>query len=54
MEKLMGARKKVVSVGSFNKETESIFGKKTKRILLILAIELVLAILIFSIIQIFK
>lgn len=54
MVKLMGAGKQHVSVEKFKQETESIVKRKVKKILIIIAIEIVLAILIFSMIQIFK
>lgn len=54
MVKLMGAGKQLVSGENFKKETESIVRRKVKKILIIIAIEIVLAILIFSLIQIFK
>lgn len=54
MVKLVGAVKQFVSAETFKQETESILKRKVKKILIIIAIETVLAILIFSLIQIFK
>lgn len=54
MAKLVGAEKQHVSAETFQQETKSIVRRKVKKILIIIAIEIVLAILIFSLIQIFK
>lgn len=54
MTKLMGVGKQPVSEENFKQETESIIRRKVKKILIIIAIEIVVAILILGIIQIFK
>ncbi len=54
MVKLLGAEKQNVSTEKFKQETKSIVSGKVKKILIISVIEIVLAILIFSLIQIFK
>ncbi len=54
MVKLMGAGKQLVSLEKFKQETKLIVRSKVKKILIIIAIEIVLAILIFSMIQIFN
>ncbi len=54
MGKLMGEGKKVLPKEMSSKKHESPAWRKTKKILIIMAIEIVLAIVIFSLIQIFK
>jgi len=51
MVKLMGAGNKFVTGENSSQETESIVRRKVKKILIIIAIEIVAAILIFGIIQ---
>lgn len=54
MDKLMGDEIKTVHQQKTASEQKSIFGSKAKKVLIIIAIEIMLAIVIFSLIQIFK
>ena len=54
MIKLFGGEKKAVSVKQNQPEQKLLLGKKARKILIIFAIEIVLAILIFGLIQVFK
>ncbi|RIH67275.1 hypothetical protein D1164_02310 [Mariniphaga sediminis] len=54
MHKIMGENKKYLIGKRNSQQQEGWLGKKTKKILIILAIEIVIAILIFGIIQILK
>lgn len=54
MGKLFGGEKKMVSVKQNQPEQKLLLGKKAKKILIIFAIEIALAILVFGLIQVFK
>ena len=54
MNKIMGENKKLPKGENYNQQVAGGFGRKAKKILIILAIEIVIVILIFGIMQLLK